>query len=161
MGTAGIVLIGAGVLVAGAGAAVVVSGGDPPRDPNVTTTPQGFSITFLGSTPPPGGSVSVPGTAATRTFPMSLQFSVTGPAAATGTLRTALFQGTQSSCAEADPQPPFTLTPGQATTVTVTTLRLVGACPLPVTTNRIVLQLINVPGEFSTAIENISYTLAP
>jgi hypothetical protein len=156
IGAAGVAAIVGGVALAGGAVAVVVatSAGD-----GGTVFPEGFSVHFVSSSPSPGSTISVGSGAGPRTFPLSMTFSLHAGTAATGDFRADLFRDDRN-CASGQ-LVPFTVAAGATVSITVpsATYQPDPACTLPVTTNRLVIQLLGAT--YSAGVEGISYSLVP
>ena len=162
IGALGIAAIVGGAVAAG-GAAVVASGGGSNEPAPAPTR----SISFLGSTPSAGATISVGPTGQRRT-PVSLatSFSLLWDQNTTAQLWVLLFKGQTPTCAFVESQT-LTLSAGTAQTVNVPSIDLLfpenPACQPPVTTTRVVAQVfvpaggpIALTGDFNT-----SYTFVP
>jgi hypothetical protein len=157
IGAAGVAAIVGGAALAGGAVVVAATRGETPSDPNTAVFPQGFSLRFLGSVPPPGSTIKVGSGTGPRPFALTLSFSLHASAAAKGEFRADLFKDDRD-CA-AGQLVPFTLAAGETVTITVPSAiyQPDPACTLPVTTNRITLQLLGATS--SGSVEGISYSL--
>lgn len=151
LGVAGIVV--GSLAVSGAAVAVATSGGDD----KTTTFPEGFSISFVSSTPPPGSTIRVGKGPDPRVLALSMTFTLRASAAAAGEFRSDLFLD-QRDCASGA-LVPFSIAAGSTLTITVPFAIYLPdpACVLPVTTNRLAMQLLGAT--YSSGIEGISYSL--
>ncbi len=161
IGALGVGAIVGGIALAGGAVAVAVTSGG---DNNATDLPPyeaggSYAVTFLGSMPPPGSTIGVGSGAGPRTFPLSMTFSLRAGAAAVGDFRADLFKDDRD-CAMGQ-LVPFSVAAGATVTITVPSATFLPdpACALPVTTNRIAVQLLGAT--FSGGIEGIAYSLVP
>jgi len=157
---AGIGALGVGAIVGGialAGGAVAVAVAGSSDDSSSFTFPEGFQVRFLSSNPPPGSTISLGGASAQTIVPLSMTFSLQASQPGSGEFRADLFKDNRN-CASGV-LVPFTIAAGATLTMTVpsATYQPDPACALPVTTNRITIQLLGPT--FSGSIEGVSYSL--
>src|SRR5262245_15111806 len=153
----GITLIVLGAVAAAGGVAVAASGGGGEEG---IKTGEGGVISFLGSTPPPGSTVTVQGSQ----VPLTMQVTIRGPVSA-GTIDAKLRHGNQA-CTYTGQLNQAAVPSGQTVTVTFPATRILddsGGCALPVTTDRVVVDFFvgndaANPGAIGS-FENVAYTL--
>jgi hypothetical protein len=155
LGAGGITLIVLGAVAVAGGVAVAASGGE-----EGIKTGEGGVISFLGSTPPPGSTITVQGSQ----VPLTMQVRIRGPVSA-GTIDAQLRHGNQA-CTYTGQLDQAAVPSGQTVTVTFPATRILddsGGCALPVTTDRVVVDFFvgndaANPGAIGS-FENVAYTL--
>lgn len=155
IGALGVGAIAGGIALAGGAVAVAVAGSND--ESSSFRFPEGFQVRFLSSNPPPGSTISLGRAAGQTIVPLSMTFSLQAGQSATGDFRADLFKDDRN-CASGV-LVPFAVAAGTTLTMTVpsATYQPDPACALPVTTNRVTIQLLGPT--FSGSIEGISYSL--
>jgi hypothetical protein len=159
IGATGIALIAAGVAAAGAGVAVATGGGGstPTTLGPTIANAQGYQFVFLGSSPSPGSTITVP---TSNALPLTLQIAVTPPVGVTVREYSVSLFKDRFNCAFGGNQP-ATFAGGQATTITVTSLIVrpdEPNCGLPLTTNRVTISVLSNTVNALEGFDNVTYT---